>query len=106
MVCEHLRELELAIQEAGITETWRGKAWSKNCREWVYFDCVLKISAIRESYNLGRNVRHHSNDDPKSGRESGFVCNICHDAVMGLYYKDADGKTWFPRYRPSNTRAE
>ena len=47
MTCEHLRPLEQAIIGCGIRETFRGSAWSKNCREWVYFDCYLDIETIR-----------------------------------------------------------
>jgi len=47
MVCHHLRGLEKALKEAGFTETSRGQAWSRNCREWVYFNVVLDIEKIR-----------------------------------------------------------
>ncbi|QDS99393.1 hypothetical protein HG15A2_27160 [Adhaeretor mobilis] len=97
MVCKHLKHLEVAIIDAGFTETFRGKAWSKNCREWVYFDCLLDSSVIRESFDLAPCVRHRVNDDPKNGRESGFVCATCNDAVMGLNPVDAYGKKKFPR---------
>ena len=41
MVCEHLYPLEQALLAAGIAETYRGQPWSRNCREWVYFDADL-----------------------------------------------------------------
>ena len=47
MVCEHLAALEAAILRAGVPETFRGQAWSQNCREWVYFACVLDRAALR-----------------------------------------------------------
>ena len=53
MTCEHLIELERAIIAAGIRETSRGQAWSRNCREWVY------------------------------GAECGFVCSVHRDGIMG-----------------------
>ena len=46
MICEHLRALEQAILARGIRETFRGKAWSQNCREWVYFDCFIDTAAV------------------------------------------------------------
>lgn len=32
---EHLQQLETEILAAGLQETFRGQAWSQNCREWV-----------------------------------------------------------------------
>ncbi len=48
MVCKHLKELEVAIKDVGIGETFRGKAWTNNCREWVYFDCYLDIESLKD----------------------------------------------------------
>ena len=65
MLCEHLRELETAISSIGIVESYRGQPWSKNCREWVYFDCVLDAPRIVEAFGFASCVRQHVNDDPK-----------------------------------------
>ena len=46
MVCEHLAALEKELIAAGVPITYRGQAWSDNCREWVYFDCCLDRAAI------------------------------------------------------------
>lgn len=83
MVCEHLRPLEQALLNAGIEETFRGQAWSLNCREWVYFDAVLNTGSLKERYAIPGCVEIHENTDPKSGLEHGFVCTLCHDAIMG-----------------------
>lgn len=83
MVCEHLRPLEQALLNAGIEETFRGQAWSQNCREWVYFDTVLNTASLKERYAMPGCVEIHENTDPKSGLEHGFVCTLCHDAIMG-----------------------
>ena len=48
MVCEHLRQLEDELIAAGVREKFRGRAWSRNCREWVYFDCYLDRDSIRQ----------------------------------------------------------
>ncbi len=85
MVCEHLRSLENALIERGYTVTSRGQAWSDNCREWVYFDCVLDIEAVRKRFSLPYCVRMHENLDCKSGTERGFECIKCRDAVMGKF---------------------
>ena len=96
MVCEHLRELELAIASAGINETYRGQVWSENCREWVYFDCLLELAAIREAFDLAPCVVDHRNDDSRSGLEAGFVCKKCNDAIMGVHPNSGRAKRVFP----------
>jgi hypothetical protein len=84
MVCKHLAPLEKALIASGATVTSRGAAWSRNCREWVYFDVRLDIDAIRERFALPDCVKVHENKDPRSGLERGFECAACNDAVMGL----------------------
>ena len=84
MVCAHLRSLEHALQEAGIRETYRGMPWSHNCREWVYFAVRLDIDALRQRFAFPPGVIVHENTDPRSGLEKGFVCEQCHNAVIGL----------------------
>lgn len=83
MVCSHLSELEQALKAAGVEETFRGQAWSDNCREWVYFDAVLDVASLRRRFDFGPSVSVHENLDPRSGTERGFVCTTCHDAVVG-----------------------
>ncbi|MBN2355902.1 hypothetical protein JXO59_07300 [candidate division KSB1 bacterium] len=84
MICEHLASLEKAIIDSGAHETYRSSPWTKNCREWVYYDVVLDIDSIQERFDLPDCVQVHENMDPKSGMEKGFYCSQCHDAVMGL----------------------
>ena len=83
--CEHLRPLEKEIQATGIKETFRGQAWTDNCREWVYFDCYLDVEKIRERFQLPLFVETHVNEDPKSGYEEGLVCSQCKDGIMGYH---------------------
>jgi len=85
MTCEHLIALERAIANAGFNERFRGTAWSQNCGEWVYFDCVLPAAAVRRAFNLAGCVRDHSFLGTHDGQESGFVCEIHKDAVMGYH---------------------
>jgi len=59
MVCEHLQPLEAELQAAGVRETFRGKPWSANCREWVYFDCYLDKTSIRKRMQLAGCVVDH-----------------------------------------------
>ncbi len=83
MVCEHLQPLEAELKQAGIKETFRGQAWSHNCREWVYFDCHLDLASIRQRLNLAACVIDHENTDSHSGTERGLVCQEHHDAIVG-----------------------
>ncbi|MBN1425321.1 hypothetical protein JXA88_12275, partial [Candidatus Fermentibacteria bacterium] len=76
MVCEHLAPLEKALLEDGVRVTYRGQAWSKNCREWVYFDVILDIDAIMERFSLPSCVRFHENTDERSGLERGLECSV------------------------------
>lgn len=84
MVCEHLAALERHLLERGERETFRGQSWSENCREWVYFSCVLDLANLRARFNLAPCVVDHVHNGTHDGREAGFVCAQCDDAVMGL----------------------
>lgn len=92
MVCEHLAPLEKELKDKMIKETYRGQPWSANCREWVYFDCVLNVESIKTRLALPVCVEVHVNDDVKSGVEAGLVCSLCHDAVMGVHSSVGKGK--------------
>jgi hypothetical protein len=85
MVCEHLSPLEQALIDRGIAVTFRGQAWSMNCREWVYFDCFLDTSEIRKRIPFPNFVHDHSHRGTHDGQERGLVCTICHDGIMGVY---------------------
>lgn len=83
MVCEHLRPLEKSLIDSGVKETYRGQAWSRNCREWVYFRCVLDRVALRNRFAFAECVKDHEHRGTHDGQEAGFVCSQCHDGVMG-----------------------
>ena len=83
-MCEHLIALENEIKNLHVKETYRGQAWSNNCREWVYFDCYLDIENLKIKYKFPDFIKHHVNNDCKSGLEEGFYCELCKDAIMGL----------------------
>jgi hypothetical protein len=88
MTCEHLLPLETALAAAGFKETFRGAAWSQNCREWVYFDCILQRDVIRKAFELADCVKDHEHRGTHDGQESGFVCEMHHDAIVG-HHPDA-----------------
>jgi hypothetical protein len=83
LVCEHLAPLEQALLARGIAVTFRGQAWSKNCREWVYFDCHLDVAAIRRHFSVPESVATHSHRGTHDGQELGLVCTTCQDGIMG-----------------------
>jgi hypothetical protein len=85
MVCEHLAQLEKALESSGIEETFRGQAWSRNCREWVYFRCWLDREALRQRFSFAPCVVDHAHRGTHDGQEAGFVCTTCHDAIIGAY---------------------
>lgn len=84
-MCEHLREFEAELIARGIPETFRGQAWSDNCREWVYFRCYIDLAAVRARVGFAPCVVDHENSDARSGLERGFACMEHNDAVMGMY---------------------
>jgi hypothetical protein len=85
MVCEHLRDLERAIAAKGIKETYRGQPWSKNCREWDYYDCHLDLHAIRARMPLASCVVDHAHLGTHDGAEAGFICSLHRDGIMGVH---------------------
>ena len=85
MTCEHLKPLEEAILARGIRETFRGAAWSQNCREWVYVDCFIDTASVRAQFPLADCVEEHLHRGTHDGQERGFVCSQCHDGIMGRY---------------------
>ncbi|GAB4422170.1 MAG: hypothetical protein OHK0039_37990 [Bacteroidia bacterium] len=90
-MCEHLTALDDELKAKGIRETFWGQPWSANCREWVYYDCVLALEALRQRHRLPDFVKVHINDDDKSGLEAGFYCEVCKDAVMGQHPRVGGG---------------
>ena len=85
MLCEHLAPLESAMIARGMRETYRGRPWSMNCREWVIFDCYINAKAVRQIMTLPECVQEHSHRGTHDGEESGFVCHQCWDAIIGYY---------------------
>jgi hypothetical protein len=95
MVCEHLVEIERKLMDAGIPVTFRGQPWSANCREWVYFDCLLDRPKIRARLTLADCVHDHEHLGTHDGQEAGFICIQCHDAIIGVHRNYASGVATF-----------
>ena len=87
MVCEHLRQLEAELIASGIQETYRGQVWSDNCREFVYFDCILDRQSIRKRIAFADSVKDSEYLGTHMGSESGFYCEKCKDGIMGHHPK-------------------
>jgi hypothetical protein len=87
MTCEHLMPVEAAIQAAGMRETFRGAAWSDNCREWVCFDCYLPTQLLLDVFQLPPCIKIRSHLGTHDGQEHGLVCCEHHDALMGHHPK-------------------
>ena len=83
MVCEHLRDLEEALIRRGYPVAYRGQTWTRNCREWVYFDCTLVLEDIRRIFSFEACVQDHVHRGTHEGSEQGFVCHEHWDAVVG-----------------------
>ena len=94
MVCEHLAELERTILADGLKEIFRGQMWTDNCREWVFFDCVLDRGEIRRRFDLPACVIDHEQVGRFEGSEAGFVCTICHDGVVGEHPESRGKRVW------------
>ena len=83
-MCEHLAELDDYIKNKGIKELFRGKAWSKNCNEWVYYDCIIDIEKIKKKFPFNNCIKIHEFNDIKTANELGFFCDDCKDGIMGF----------------------
>jgi hypothetical protein len=84
MTCEHLRPLEQAMIAAGMAETFRGQAWSNNCREWVYFNCFIDTAAVRKRFNFADCVTDHAHRGTHDGQERGLYAPPVGIALWGL----------------------
>jgi hypothetical protein len=91
-MCEHLIELDNYLKNKSIKELFRGKAWSENCNEWVYYDCILNVNKLRKKFKLNNCVEIHEYDDIKVANELGFFCNNCKDGIMGFNLNNKDTK--------------
>jgi hypothetical protein len=92
-MCEHLKSVEDYIVSIGVKETFRGQAWSNNCREWVYFSCILKPKELINKFRLSSFIKIHDHFDLKSGSEFGLVCELCKDGIMGLHPKNPESNS-------------
>ena len=63
--------------------TYFGKAWGKPKGNWVYFDTVLEVEALKNEFQVGEHIIIHENLDPRSGTERGFFDTNTEEGLMG-----------------------
>ncbi len=87
MTCEHLYPLEKELVKAGVKEVFRGKAWSDNRREWVYYECLFPDPLkTRDRLGLDKElIQLHAHPGRHEGHEQGLVCTRCKDGIMGMH---------------------
>ena len=83
-MCEHLQKVENYIKQKDIKEVFRGRPWGKNCREWIYFNCILDTGELKRKLELDACVVTHQYYDIKVANELGLFCTICKDGIMGV----------------------
>jgi hypothetical protein len=85
--CKHLRDLEVTLREMNLRIQHDGRTWWQSDKpgHWVYFDCYLVPASLRERFDLPAFVEHYAYDGKMAGQESGFRCNQCHSAVVGVH---------------------
>ncbi len=96
MVCEHLAIIEQALLNANVAVNFQGQAWSKQCRQWVYFDCILDIPRLRNDFELAPCVDDHEHFGTHDGQELGIVCKTCLDGIIGIHPKSKPDAVVFP----------
>lgn len=80
---KELRKLAKQLKKEKCAITFFGKAWSKQTVNWIYFDTVLAIDALKETFNFGDHIQVHKNEDPRSGKELGFIDTNTGEGLMG-----------------------
>lgn len=96
MICEHLVQFEQELIARGLKETFRGEAWSRNVREWVYFEVCFDMAAVRERFAFDQCVEEHYHLGTHDGQEAGFVCMVHRDGIMGRHPEHCGGVPVFP----------
>ena len=95
-MCIHLKPLEDYLKTQGIVETYRGQVWTKNSREWIYYDAVLNPQELKEKFDFSNSIIIHNYEDIKVGSELGLVCTICNDAIIGQHPNSSLQKNKIP----------
>ena len=81
--CEHLKELEKAIRNAGVIIVTYGDWWGTGNKQNIYFDCVLDQKAIEKEFELAPFVEWYEYDGRVAGSEAGYECKQCSSLLVG-----------------------
>jgi hypothetical protein len=84
-MCIHLKSLEDFLKRKNIKEVYRGQVWSKNCREWIYYDAILNPQKLKDKFHFDSSIIIHDYEDIKVGSELGLFCTLCNDAIIGTH---------------------
>ncbi len=78
-----LRAIAQYLIKNGNKITFYGKTWTKASADWVYFDAILDLDALKSKFQLNSAITIHENTDPKSGTERGFIDESTGEGLMG-----------------------
>ena len=81
--CTHLQPVQQYLSSLHIKITYRGQPWGNNCRDWIYYDCIVSAKRLIERLKLDTCVEVHDYQDIKVGSEMGLYCRQCQDAILG-----------------------
>jgi hypothetical protein len=85
-LCPHLQPVLEYIRSQGVHIFDVCTPWSRNCRNWVYFEnIVLDADALKLRFSHPDCVVVHSHRGTHEGSEHGLVCQLDHDALMGSH---------------------
>ena len=91
--CEHLQELEAAIQQDGIAIVQTGDWWNKGSDRNIYFMCYLDQTEILRRFQFPDFVKYREWSGRTAGHEAGFYCKKCQSSVVGNHPRYAE-KVW------------
>jgi hypothetical protein len=91
-ICEHLKPVEEYIRSLGVRVQAMGSYWSHDSRTWVYFEkATLDAESLIRRFKLPEFVKVHTHRGTHEGSEHGLVCQLDHDALIGVHPDQAEG---------------
>lgn len=73
------------LDENRVEVTFEGQAWSKAKGHWIYYRTHFPMAEVRTKFELPSFIEEHHHQGTHDGCESGFICQKCGDAIMGLH---------------------
>lgn len=78
-----LREVATYLVSQNVPITFYGRSWTKQTSDWLYFDTVLDLEALKKQFQWGDYIQIHENLDPKSGTERGIIDTQTGEGIIG-----------------------